>query len=669
MKSFPLHRGVLGAVLCGLGGVAAAQGGDTLSEVTVTGASSSGAAAPPPAQRLVGNELLLRAQGNLGDTLDGLPGVSATQFGPAASRPVLRGLDGDRVRILNNGTSVLDVSGLSADHAVPVNPLSADAVEVLRGPAALRYGASALGGVVNLVDTRIPREPVEGLTGRADLGVATGQRETRGALMLEGGQDRYALHVDAFQRDAGQVRVPVSLPCTQGGVTRTASVLCNSQSADQGAALGGTRFFDQGYLGASVSAYRSHYGSPAEDEATLRMASDRYALDGLWRLASGPLADLRLQAQHTRYRHTEFEAGVPGTVFRNQGNELRLEARHRPLGPASGVVGLQAGSARFQADGQEAFAPYTRTGQWAAFVHETVATAWGQWSLAGRQESVRVESFGHPTVTRLAAGQRDFAPTSLALGAQWKLSPAWQLSADLSHAERAPRDSELFANGPHVATGTWEVGSAALGLERSNGVELGAQWRQGEHRARVAAFVNEFSNYIALAATGARHADANGNQLPEFAYRGVPARLQGLEAQGSTRLWERPSTLDLQWRGDWLHGTDRSTGQPLPRLAPLRGGVTLVWERKPWGARLGVDHAMRQARVPSGDVPVSGYTLWHAGLTRRDQAGGTQLLWYARLDNLTDARAYSATSLLTQSAPGRVPLPGRSLRVGVRADF
>lgn len=662
-------RGAFGAVLASLGLAAGAQPADTLSEITVTGNPLGVAGRIDPAERLSGTGLLLRSQGSLGQTLDQLPGVASTHFGPAVSRPVIRGLDGDRIRILQNGGASLDASGLSFDHAVPMDPLAVDAIEVLRGPATLLYGGSAMGGVVNLIDSRIPRQPVEGLTGRVDAGWASGNRESRGAAMLEGGNERYALHVDAFDREGSDVRVPASLPCTRDGATTTARRVCNSTSRASGGAVGGTAFFDQGYLGASAATYRSAYGSPAEDEVRIGMRSNRYALDGQWRLAQGPFEAVRAQASRTEYRHTEFDAGEPMTVFRNQGNDLRVELRHRPYGAWQGVVGLQAERARFSADGEEAFAPDSQTRQHAVFVHEEMATGWGKLSLGARRESVRVVSLGNPRVDRFTVGERTFQPTGLGVGALWKLAPEWQATANLARSERAPRDYELFANGPHVATGAWEVGQVGLSAERSANVDLGVQWKRGAHEAKLSAFVNRFSNYIALEATGAQRATPDGDLLPEYAYRGVRARLQGLEASGTTRLSERAGRWDLAWRGDLVRATNLTTGQPLPRIAPMRVGATLAWTQGAWGVRLGADHAARQGRVPAGERATPGYTLWNLALTRRSKVGNSEWLWYARLDNLTDKLAQSATSILTQTAPGRAPLAARSLRLGVRSDF
>lgn len=227
-----------------------------------------------------------------------------------------------------------------------------------------------------------------------------------------------------------------------------------------------------------------------------------------------------------------------------------------------------------------------------------------------------------------------------------------------------PKDYELFANGPHVATGAWEVGNSTLGKERSINLDVGLQWKSEPQQAKLGVFSNRFDNYISLEATGKMRED-----LPEFAYQPVRARFQGIEASGTVRLWEAPSTIDLELRGDLVRATNLDTGQPLPRIAPARVGATLVWARGPWGARVGFDHAAAQDRVPQGERATAAYTLWKAALTWRTKAGASDLLWYARVENIGNRLAYSASSILTQTAPGRSPLPGRSLKVGLQAHF
>lgn len=686
-----LPRSAVGAAVFCLG-QAWAQSVPSLSEVTVTANPLGAPDVIAPASRLAGTPLLLRAQPSLGETLSTTPGVSSTYFGPQSSRPVIRGLDGDRIRILSNGGASLDASGLSYDHAVSLDPIAVDSIEVLRGPGALLYGGSAIGGVVNVIDNRIPREPMEGVGGRIDASAATGNRERAGAALLEAGNGRVGLHVDVFGRASQDTRVPRDLACTVGGTPILARRLCNSAAETRGAAVGASAFFDQGFVGASVASFGTEYGSVAEDEVTIDLHSRRYGLAGEWRPTAGPLHSIKAQAGHTNYRHTEFDAGAPGTVFRNRnnGNDLRLEARHRPLGPLEGVIGLQGEQTRFTAEGDEAFAPPSRTRAQALFLHEELRTGWGKLSAGVRAESVRVESQGSALLPRFAPAERNFRPGSYALGALWDVVPGWQLTANLAHSERAPKDYELFADGPHVATGAYEVGNANLGKEQSRNVDVGVQWSSGPNRFKLNAFHSRFKNYVALLSTGiARDAAGNGAGtgvtdcrdstsvesgcaealLPEFAYTPVRAQFRGLEASGTVRLLTGEQVVDLELRGDVVRATNRDTGEALPRIAPARVGATLVGASGPWGVRLGFDRAAAQDRVPAGELATAGYTLRHAALTYRVKAGPNSLLWYGRLENAGNKLAYSATSILTQTAPGRVPLPGRSLRVGVQASF
>ncbi|WP_422087549.1 TonB-dependent receptor [Variovorax sp.] len=692
------RRNAIGAAVLSLAALAGAAQAQTapapstandasLREVTVTGNPLGASDLIAPTTSLSGDKLLLRSESTLGETLNNLPGVSSSYFGPNASRPSIRGQDGDRIRILQNGGGAPDASALSYDHAVPVDALVTERIEVLRGPSALQYGGSAVGGVVNVIDNRIPSEPVNGFGGRADLGYATGNKEKSGGVVLEGGNDRIAVHVDAFNRDSKDVSVPISLECSKPGSPWMARKICNSANQAHGGALGGTVFFDQGWVGASVSTYRSTYGTVAEDDVTIGMKSDRQALEGEWR-PGGFISSIHAKLSHTNYRHTEFEGREPGTTFSNMSNDLRLEARHEKIGNFEGLVGFSSETNRFAADGEEAFAPHSRTRSTALFVHEEYGTSWGRLSFGARTEKVRVRSLGYPedpSVTRFAVGERTFNPHSAAFGALVNLTPQWQLTSNIAYTERAPKDYELLANGPHVATAAWEVGDPKLDKEKSTGFDLGAQWKDGANTGRVNAYVTRFRNYIGLTASG-RELDAEGNvaepgtpdTLAEYLYGGVRARFTGIEANGNLRLlgadgfarMADAGTLDLEWRGDIVRAKNLDTGEPLPRIAPLRLGATLAYGNGPWTARLGFDYNAAQHRVPSvGARETDAYTLWNAAITYRMKVQRANLTWYARVDNITNKLAYSPTSILTTTVYPNAPLPGRTLKVGLRVTF
>jgi iron complex outermembrane receptor protein len=660
----------------------------SLPAVTVTGNPLGASDLIAPTVTLSGEKLLLRSDSTLGETLNNLPGVSSSYFGPNASRPIIRGQDGDRIRILQNGGGAPDASALSYDHAVPVDALVTDRIEVLRGPSALQYGGSAVGGVVNVIDNRIPTEPINGFGGRADLGFSTGNKEKNGGVVLEGGNDRFALHVDAFNRDSKDVSVPIDLNCEKPGSPWRARKICNSANEANGGAVGGTLFFDQGWIGASASTYRSNYGTVAEDDVTIRMKSDRYALEGEWR-PGGIISSIHAKVSHTNYRHTEFEGPEAGTTFSNMSNDLRIEARHQKIGNFEGLVGFSSETNRFAADGEEAFAPHSRTRSNALFLYEEYGASWGKLSFGARTEKVRIRSLGYPddpSVTRFAIGERTFNPHSAAFGALVNLTPQWQLTSNLAYTERAPKDYELLANGPHVATAAWEVGDPNLKKEKSTGLDLGAQWKSGPNTARVNAYVTRFSNYIGLTASG-RTLDEEGqvvtdpaatDTLAEYVYSGVRARFTGIEASGNLRLlgsdgfapMSDASTLDLEWRGDVVRAKNLDTGEPLPRIAPFRTGATLVYGNGPWSARLGFDYNAAQRHVPSvGARETDAYTLWNAAISYRMKVQRANLTWYARVDNITNKLAYSPTSILTTTVYPNSPLPGRSLKVGLRVTF
>ncbi len=660
-----------------------ARTGSTLPAVTVTGNPLGATDLIAPAEAYSGAALLLRAQSTLGETLDGTPGVSSSYFGPNASRPIIRGLDGDRVRILQNSGASIDASGLSYDHAVPSDPISMERIEVLRGPGALMYGGSAVGGVVNVIDNRIPQERLfdasGGVTGKLHLGAASGNAERSGAALLETGTDRFTLHADVFNRQSDDVAVPIALPCTKPGSTETANAICNSSARSRGGAVGGALFVDKNRLGLSASTYRSDYGTVAEDAVTIGMKSDRAVLEWDMDDLGGWVQSLKARASQSNYEHTEYDNGEAGTVFKNKGHDLRLVARHAKLGPWAGVLGVQSETAQFSADGTEAFAPYSRTVQNAVFAFEEMPLAWGRVSLGARVESVQIESSGNPLVARFVPASRSFNPQSYAAGLLWNAAPGWQLTSNLAYSERAPKDYELFADGPHIATNAYEVGNLGATLEKSTNLDLGLKWKHGANAFGLSAFVNQFNNYISQQATGVlRDSDGSGNSvesagvagvLPEYIYTQIQARFTGLEASGKLRLLDAAHTLDLELRGDWVRAINTTTGEALPRIAPVRVGAALVWTQGFWSARLDASHAKAQTDVPAGQLASNAYTLVNASLSYHQTAGQTNVLWYARADNLGDVLAYPVTSILTQTAPGKAPLPGRSLKLGVQLAF
>ena len=683
-SSWPLHA--IACAIVALTSAAHAQDQTSLaaappSTVVITGNPLGSTDIATPSTVLSGEGLVLRRGSSLGETLDGLPGVSSSYFGPNANRPVIRGQDGDRIRVLSNAGASLDASSLSFDHAVPIDPLVVERIEVLRGPAALLYGGSAVGGVVNTIDNRIPRQRLDIVSGAAEarLGGAANERGASG--LVEGGSDRFALHADAFWRHTDDLRVPEFDRPLEGGGTERRDRVVNSASQAKGGALGGSWVWDHGYLGASVDSYRNDYGTVAEDDVTIRMKRDRVALAGEARQLGSVITRVSAQVAHTDYQHQEVEgSGEIGITFKNKGTDSRIEAEHAAValggGQLRGIFGAQTEDARFSALGEEAFVPSTKTASRAAFVME-------EWSFGGkgagggslsaglRAEHARIDSAGDADAADAKFGpaqSRSFATRSAALGAVYHLDASWQLSGNLAHTERAPTFYELFANGVHVATGTFERGSADQSKERSNNLDVALEWKQGAHHARIGAYTSRFANYIALIPTGEPDfVDAAGESFPVYAFTPVRARFSGIELEGGWRALEGPRTLDLDGKLDSTRATNLDSGEPLPRIAPLRATLGATLAQGPWSARAEVEHAARQSRVPADDTATGAYTLVNLSASYKLKLGGNEGLLFAKLTNVGNTLAYNASTIATVRALS--PLPGRGLMAGLHVTF
>jgi iron complex outermembrane recepter protein len=589
-----------------------------------------------PSTVLEGDELTLQQQGSLGETLNRQPGVSSSYFGPGASRPIIRGLDGDRIRLLRNGVGALDASSLSYDHAVPLDPVNVERIEIVRGPAALLYGGNAIGGVVNSFDNRIPTAAIEGIHGAGELRYGGADTTRSSAGKLEAGDGTFALHLDANSRQFNDLKIPGYARSRHAAESEDGDGkkgrLGNSDGRQDGGAVGGSYTWDDGYAGLSYSHYDSNYGSPAEEAVRIRMQQDHYAFASELRNLQGPFSSIKLNAGYTDYQHREIEGGETGTTFKNKGYEARVEARHQPLGPLDGVVGAQVNRNEFSALGEEAFVPQTDTNSGALFILEELqATERLKLSLGGRLEHTTVDpdSKGNERFAR-ADQSSSFTAGSLSSGAVYTLTPIWSLAATLGYTERAPTFYELYANGAHVATGTYEVGDAKLSKEKAVSSDLALRFDNGTHKGSVGVFYSHFSNYIGLLGSG-RTLDEDGeedaNGTPEYTYSGVRARFAGIEAQDHWTLGESAyGKFALELSGDYTRAKNLDNGEALPRIAPLRLNTGLLWERDRWQARLDVQHAASQGQVPDNESGTDGYTTLGASAGYRFDIGGSQWL-------------------------------------------
>ncbi|AJO80383.1 TonB-dependent receptor [Pseudomonas sp. MRSN 12121] len=628
-----------------------------------------------PSTVLEGDDLTLQQQGSLGETLNKQPGVSSSYFGPGASRPIIRGLDGDRIRLLRNGVGALDASSLSYDHAVPLDPVNVDRIEIVRGPAALLYGGSAIGGVVNTFDNRIPTEAIEGIHGAGELRYGGADTTRSSAGKLEAGNGTFALHLDANSRQFNDLKIPGyarsrHAPPSEDGDGKKGR-LGNSDGRQDGGAVGGSYTWDDGYAGLSYSNYDSNYGSPAEDDVRIRMKQDHYAFASELRNLDGPFSSLKFDAGYTDYEHREIEGGETGTIFKNKGYEARVEARHQPLGPLNGVIGTQVSRSEFSALGEEAFVPQTDTDSAALFILEELqATERLKLSLGGRLEHTRVDpdSKGNERFSQ-ADNASSFTAGSLSSGAVYTLTPIWSVAATLGYTERAPTFYELYANGAHVATGTYEIGDANLSKEKAVSSDLALRFDNGTHKGSVGVFYSHFSNYIGLLGSGRTlndegEEDAGG--MPEYTYSGVRARFAGIEAQDHWKLGESAyGKFALELSGDYTRAKNLDNGEALPRIAPLRLNSGLLWELDRWQARIDVEHAASQGRVPDNESGTDGYTTLGASAGYHFDIGSSQWLAFVKGENLTNQTVRYASSILRDIAPAQ----GRSVEFGLRTTF
>ncbi|MCY7389100.1 MAG: TonB-dependent receptor [Burkholderiales bacterium] len=656
-----------------------------LDEIVVTGNPLRDADAVAPVAVLAGPELFLKRGTTLGETLNGMPGVSNSFFGPNAGRPVIRGLDGDRVRILSNSGASFDASNVSFDHNPTIDPLAIERVEVLRGPGALLYGGTAIGGVVNVIDNRIPREAIKGVGGSIESRFGGAEKERGNSAVFEGGNGQFALHADGFHRNTNNYKVPAS--------AGLGDRIVNSASHSEGGAIGGSFTFDRGYLGISQSEYKTRYGTVAEADVTINMKQSRTALSGEIGKLGGIIESVSVRGGRTDYKHVELEGTEIGTQFTNKGSDVRIEVRHAQMGPFSGMVGVQGESFKFAALGQEAFVPDTRTRNQAVFAYEEIKVDAWKISFGARAEKNRIESAGagNTGIDRFGtASEKTFNVSSLSAGVLFKGDATTSITGNVARSQRGPAFYELYANGPHIATAAYELGDANLRAEKSTALDLGVQWKwgsSGKSSARLGVFVNQFDNFIALRRTGVDR-DTEGNAgatdcgngtsvesacaariLPEFRYQGVKARLSGFEAEAKFRLVDQPTTLDLEMKADFTRAQDLTNAEPLPRIAPLRLSTAALYANGPWALRAEIEHAAKQNRVPAIDLlgATDSYTLVNAAILYTAKFSGASALFFLKANNLGDRKAYSASSIDTIRA--LAPLPGRGVKAGVQLSF
>ena len=640
-----------------------------------------------PTAVLEGDELVLRREATLGETLGNEPGITSSHFGAGASRPIIRGMDGPRVKVLSDGAELHDASTISPDHAVASEPLLATQIEVLRGPSALVYGGGAVGGVVNVLDGKVPTAiPQKGIEGSAELRANTGAGEGAGAFSLTGGAGNLAVHVEGVARDAGDYRVGKGW-APDGEPTR--KVPGSFNRTDTGS-VGLSWVGERGYLGAAYTRQTAKYGLPghnhsfegchthgnhlhcgAHDEEdghdhgaeehgdvpVVDLRSERLDIRGELRNPFTGFSALRLRAGVTDYVHDEVEDGAIATTFKNKAYDTRIELQHEPIAGFKGVVGLQTSQRKFSAIGEEAYVQPTVTRKTGLFVLEEYRLNdwYGDWRFEAALRHDR------QTAEALASGsaggtERSHNGTSASLGAVWKFTPGYQVGTSFTRASRAPSAEELYARGLHMATSTYERGNANLRSETSQNIDLSLKKTSGDTTFGVSVFRNRISNYI----YGRTLDEVDGLQLLQYSQ--ADATFTGIEGQVRQRVTRN---MGVTLFGDTVRAK-LDGGGLLPRIPATRAGVRLDANWNAWEGQVEWVQVARQNRVAAFETATPGYGMLNLGVSYRGQlSSGTPWQVYLKANNLTDRLAYAHTSFIKNAAP----LMGRNITVGVKVAF
>ncbi|MDP2212681.1 TonB-dependent receptor [Phenylobacterium sp.] len=613
--------------------------------------------------------------GGLGEALGDLPGVRSSFFGPGSSRPVIRGLAGPRVLVLTNGVGMVDASALSPDHQVAVDPQEARRIEVLRGPAALAYGGSAIGGVVNVIDDRISETTVDGVEGRVLGAISSADTGEMASGALKAGVGPWVFSLDAMRRQTEDYDVPVPAESRRQLAAdgdpflgRQASTVENTAVTLDSYGAGLSYVGQNGFLGLSVKQTESRYGVPGhahehdddhddhddddhdeEEGVRINLKQTRYDLRGGLDLALGPFERLRFSGGYADYEHVEIEDGEPATRFGSEGWEGRLELVQAERNGWQGAVGLQALTRDLVAEGEEAYVPPVEINEAGIFTLQRLDR--GAWGVEG---GLRVDR----RTLETAAAKAEFDNVSASLGAFMRPAEGWYAGVSLSRTARAPTEAELFADGPHIATRAFELGDASLKSEISYGLDATLHYDGGPWDIDLHAFAVRYEGFIDLRPTGDEDHESD---LPIFAYRQTDAEFWGGEAEVAYRLWQDGDrSFTLEGAADYVRG-DTDLGAPA-RIPPWSATGRAIFATSWWTGKLELRQVGEQTRVAEGELPTDGYRMLNASLVVRPTDG---FKVFVEGRNLNDAEAREHVSFLKDLAP----LPGRSFRMGVGYTF
>jgi iron complex outermembrane receptor protein len=646
-----------------------------------------------PFSALDSEEIQQSSGSSIGELLEGQPGVSSTSFGGGASRPVIRGFDGARVRVLDSGIEALDASSFSVDHAVATEPLLLERIEILRGPSTLLYGSSAIGGVVNMIGREIPRSPVSE-AGEVEGGFKTsydnGSSGETTLGYIKAGSEDWALSVTGLTRDNNDYEIPGHAEAAPHEDEEATGILENSFVETDSHSIGSTWFFNEGsYFGLSFSNFDSLYGVAGhehedddedgdehgdEEEAPtiVDLERKRYNAELVLIEPLDWIKAARVRFGVTDYMHTESE-GDHATTYNNEGWELRGEIAHGSFASFDeGVVGIQFADSDFSAIGEEAFTPESNTKNQAIFISEHIHNGDLHWEFGGRVEKQTVDPDDQERPT---LGSYSDTALSLAASAIWNFAENQSLTLSLQRSQRHANSTELYALGAHIATDQYEFGDQNLGLETAYGIDLRHNYSAGNWSTIVSAFYTTFDDYIYSQNLGTETIiinDEPGKHLGEetrydnYQFEAVDALFWGFEAEANYIAYKsEESTVTLGLLADYVRATNEEDNTNLPRITPMRVGGKLRIENGPWMVSALLRQNFKQTANANYESETGSFTELQIDLSHSLELEGGELTLFAQGRNLLNEDVRRHTSFIKDKAPQ----PGRSVNVGLSYKF
>ena len=650
-----------------------------------------------PVQIFSGTDLQNMKDSSLGAVLDGVPGITNNSWGDSVGQPVIRGMDSNRIKILNNGMEIKDVSNMSGDHAVAIDTLSTEQIEIIRGPASIIYGGGAVGGVINIIDHRIHNEYLDGVIGKYDQSFGGANNESATGFSFDyGHNDNLMFHLDAYKRDSKNLNIPgfsVSqrLVDSDDEFTRDKYGKDTLQSSDNesgGGSIGVSHIFDGGHTGLAFSGHRVDYGNPLEAGGTFDLNSNRYDYVFEKNKISSFISKMKIKLGYSDYDHKELEPdGAVGAEYIDKGSDGKLEFVHSLFNKSPGVLGFDFGRSNFSKSQGDPLIANNQRKNFSFYLLEDYFLYDQKITIGFRHDFNRYQSNdftsddgctvaytsssdcdaegGTEQSTTFGKTNKTFNSNNLTIGTITKLNKQWEMALNLSHSERAPAHNELYSYGHHHATETIEQGSRDLKKERSNTIDAQFKWSNQKTKFTINPYYTDFSSYIGLLNSGTtqnhlHEGEEESEALAVYKTTNIPAKFYGFEVEGDLSL---PNNYGLNIWGDFVKAKNKDGGN-LPRIPPVRIGTGISYQRNTFSSSLDLMHVFNQTDIGPYELKTDDYTNMKLTMNYRLPMNNSIKL-YLKGDNLLDQEKRDHTSFLKD----KVLMGGRSFNVGVTGDF